>query len=71
MPISEVLALQEMKSRSQDSLLESHDGERMQEILNELTEHKEDSQQRSWALHEDEAAIRKLADDLLHLLVGT
>jgi len=35
-----------------------------------LTEHKEDSQQRTWAVHEDEGILHKLLKDLLSILVS-
>lgn len=62
--------LQESRSEDEDALLQSHDGQQLMGILNELTEHKEDSQQRTWAVHEDEGIIRKLLKNLLSILVS-
>ena len=51
-------------------MLQSHDGQQLIGILDELTEHKEDSQQRTWAVHEDEGIIHKLLKNLLGILVS-
>ena len=61
---------QESRSEDEDALLQSHDGQQLIRILDELTEHKEDSQQRTWAVHEDEGIICKLLKDLLSILVS-
>ena len=57
-------------SKDEDALLQSHDGQQLVRILDELTEHKEDSQQRTWAVHEDEGIIFKLLKELLSILVS-
>lgn len=46
----------------------NEDGLRLQDILNRLTEHKEDSQQRNWAVHEDFDVIKELLDSLIQTL---
>jgi len=61
---------QESRSEDEDALLQSHDGQQLIRILDELTEHKEDSQQRTWAVHEDEGIICKLLKELLSILVS-
>ena len=63
--------LQESRSEDEDALLQSHDGQQLTRILVELTEHKEDSQQRTWAVHEDEVILHKLLKELLSILVST
>ena len=57
------------KEEDTDALLGTHDGQQLIQILNKLTEHKDDSQQRSWAVHEDEGIILKLVKNLLSILV--
>lgn len=59
----------ESPSKDEDALLQSHDGQQLVRILDELTEHKEDSQQRTWAVHEDEGIIFKLLKELLSILL--
>lgn len=61
---------QESRSEDEEALLQSHDGQQLIGILDELTEHKEDSQQRTWAVHEDEGIIHKLLKNLLGILVS-
>lgn len=39
-------------------------------ILDDLSKRKDDSQQRSWALHEDYHVIQSLLTKLLKILVG-
>ena len=51
-------------------MLQTHDGQQLIGILDELTEHKEDSQQRTWAVHEDEGILHKLLKNLLSILVS-
>ena len=51
-------------------MLQTHDGQQLIAILDELTEHKEDSQQRTWAVHEDEGILHKLLKNLLSILVS-
>lgn len=59
----------ESRSEDEDALLQSHDGQQLIRILDELTGHKEDSQQRTWAVHEDKEIIHKLLKDLLTILL--
>ena len=61
---------QETSSEDEDALLQTHDGQQLIRILDELTEHKEDSQQRTWAVHEDEEIICKLLNELMNILVS-
>ena len=53
-----------------DEDVTSHDAQRLDVIFSELTACKDDSQQRSWALHEDEAIIQEYLQELLSILVG-
>ena len=46
-----------------------HDAVRLQVIFSELKACKDDSQQRGWALHEDEAVIIEYLEELLSILV--
>ena len=49
---------------------ESHsDLERLKELLFEITECKDDSQQRGWAIHDDEKAISDILEEILQILV--
>ena len=45
------------------------DLERLKEILFEITDCKDDSQQRGWAVHDDEKAISDLLEEMLQILV--
>lgn len=45
-----------------------HDEQRLEVIFNDLARHREDSQQRSWALHEDHALIACYLEELLKIL---
>lgn len=47
-----------------------HDATRLKYLFSELTTLKEDSQQRSWALHEDQKTIQGHLDELLSILVS-
>lgn len=49
---------------------QTHDASRLKIIFNELTSCKEDSQQRSWMLHEDEDVIKEYLLELISILVG-
>lgn len=49
-------------------LAETHDAYRLRIIFSELTSCKDDSQQRSWSLHEDEAIICDYLDELINIL---
>ena len=53
-----------------DEDISSHDAQRLSVIFSELTACKDDSQQRSWALHEDEAIIQEYLQELLSILVS-
>lgn len=48
---------------------QTHDASRLRLIFNELTSCKEDSQQRSWMLHEDEGTITEYIKELISILV--
>uniref|UniRef100_UPI00358EDB40 NCK-interacting protein with SH3 domain isoform X2 n=1 Tax=Myxine glutinosa TaxID=7769 RepID=UPI00358EDB40 len=48
--------------------LPSRDALRLDEIFMDLARHKDDAQQRSWALHEDEAVILGYLEELLSIL---
>ncbi|XP_027035913.1 NCK-interacting protein with SH3 domain-like, partial [Pocillopora damicornis] len=60
----------ESRTEDEEALLQSNDGQQLITILDELTEHKEDSQQRSWAVHDDEGILHKLLKNLHSILVG-
>ncbi|KAM9759191.1 NCK-interacting protein with SH3 domain [Menidia menidia] len=45
-----------------------HDEQRLEVIFSDLTRHRDDSQQRSWALHEDHALISCYLEELLKIL---
>lgn len=45
-----------------------HDEQRLEVIFSDLSRHRDDSQQRSWALHEDQALIACYLDELLKIL---
>ncbi|XP_041080845.1 NCK-interacting protein with SH3 domain-like isoform X2 [Polyodon spathula] len=45
-----------------------HDEQRLQVIFTDLARHKEDAQQRSWALYEDESVIACYLEELLQIL---
>lgn len=51
----------------QGSLAEE-DANRLYDVLNQLTEHKEDSQQRNWAIHEDFLVIKELLENLMSIM---
>lgn len=46
-----------------------HDQQRLEVIFADLARRKDDAQQRSWALYEDEDVIRCYLEELLHILV--
>lgn len=46
-----------------------HDQQRLEVIFADLARRKDDAQQRSWALYEDEGVIRCYLEELLHILV--
>jgi len=49
-------------------LLSSEDEIKLRAVLDELTQHKEDSQQRNWAVHEDFQTIKDLLNQLLTVM---
>jgi len=49
-------------------LLSSEDETKLRAVLDELTQHKEDSQQRNWAVHEDFQTIKDLLNQLLTVM---
>ncbi|XP_071083281.1 NCK-interacting protein with SH3 domain-like [Haliotis cracherodii] len=57
-------------SKEADQIQEvgSRDASRLEVIFSELTSCKDDSQQRSWALHEDESIIKEYLQELLSIL---
>lgn len=53
-----------------DNLLgETHDSQRLRNLFSELSDAKNDSQQRSWMLYEDEADITNYLTELIRILV--
>lgn len=46
-----------------------HDEQRLEVIFADLARHREDAQQRSWALYEDHALIACYLEELLQILV--
>lgn len=76
LPASVFPYLSTILSHSQTSLVvddvqidQTHDASRLKIIFNELTSCKEDSQQRSWMLHEDEIIIKEYITELISILV--
>lgn len=57
-----------MSARVLDS---THDARRLRLVLQELVSCKEDAQQRSWELYEDEAVISEYLHELISILVST
>lgn len=47
-----------------------HDEQRLEVIFADLARHKDDAQQRSWALYEDENVICCYLEELLRILVS-
>lgn len=53
-----------------DNLLgDTHDAQRLRNLFSELADAKNDSEQRSWMLHEDEADITNYVSSLIRILV--
>jgi len=48
----------------------SSDLDRLRDIFFDITECKNDSQQRGWAVHDDQQAIMDLLEELLQILVS-
>jgi hypothetical protein len=66
-----IIILQENSSNvSEEELLSTHDGKSLHALVQELVKCKEDSQQRSWALHEDEGVITKCLKDVISIVVS-
>ncbi len=55
--------------RDSDIVENSQDAMRLHVIFSEMAACKDDSQQRSWALHEDEAVITEYLQELISILV--
>ncbi|KAK9711317.1 SPIN90/Ldb17, leucine-rich domain [Popillia japonica] len=77
LPASVFPYLSTILSYSQESLKiddvqieQTHDASRLKIIFNELTSCKEDSQQRSWMLHEDESVIKEYLRELIQILTN-
>lgn len=76
LPASVFPYLSTILSHSQTSIVDdvqidqTHDASRLKIIFNELTSCKEDSQQRSWMLHEDEGVIKEYIIELISILVS-
>lgn len=76
LPASVFPYLSTILSHSQTSIVDdvqidqTHDASRLKIIFNELTSCKEDSQQRSWMLHEDEIVIKEYIIELISILVS-
>lgn len=67
-PVLDRVCLTLLESSSKENMEESSDYTKLQELFTELTAHKDDSQQRGWALHEDESIITGLLEELLSIL---
>lgn len=76
LPASVFPYLSTILSHSQTSLVDdvqidqTHDASRLKIIFNELTSCKEDAQQRSWMLHEDEDVIKEYIIEMISILVS-
>lgn len=69
--LSQIISLSETSLVSQDTVIdETHDATRLKHIFKELTNCKEDSQQRSWMLYEDEHVIIEYITELISILVS-
>lgn len=65
-----LMHLQGPLSAPQPLIEETHDARRLGVIFTELTSCKEDSQQRSWMLYEDETTIIEYIQELISILVS-
>uniref|UniRef100_A0A6Q2YAN9 SH3 domain-containing protein n=1 Tax=Esox lucius TaxID=8010 RepID=A0A6Q2YAN9_ESOLU len=63
-----LLSLVESKSSALPQGQVCHDEQRLEVILSDLARHVDDSQQRSWALHEDHSLIACYLEELLKIL---
>ena len=48
--------------------LAAEDAQRLFSVLDQLSEHKEDSQQRNWAVHEDFTEIKSLLEEVVKVI---
>lgn len=71
-PVMEQVLLSLVEGKDLSTALPSgqicHDQQRLEVIFADLAQRKDDAQQRSWALYEDEGVIRCYLDELLHIL---
>ncbi|XP_014440673.1 LOW QUALITY PROTEIN: NCK-interacting protein with SH3 domain [Tupaia chinensis] len=71
-PVMEQVLLSLVEGKDLSTALPSgqvcHDQQRLEVIFADLARHKDDAQQRSWALYEDEGVIRCYLEELLHIL---
>ncbi|XP_023375296.1 NCK-interacting protein with SH3 domain isoform X1 [Otolemur garnettii] len=71
-PIMEQVLLSLVEGKDLSTALPSgqvcHDQQRLEVIFTDLARRKDDAQQRSWALYEDEDVIRCYLEELLHIL---
>lgn len=69
--LSQILSMSETSLVINDTAIdETHDANRLKHIFKELTDCKEDSQQRSWMLYEDEHVITEYITELISILVS-
>ncbi|XP_064633439.1 NCK-interacting protein with SH3 domain-like [Lineus longissimus] len=66
--MDEILKKTTDNEKYSDNIENSHDAQRLSVILSQMAECKDDSQQRSWALHEDEAMIKGCLEELISIL---
>ncbi|XP_075403425.1 NCK-interacting protein with SH3 domain [Tenrec ecaudatus] len=71
-PVMEQVLLSLVEGKDLSAALPSgqvcHDQQRLEVIFADLARRKDDAQQRSWALYEDEGVIRCYLEELLHIL---
>lgn len=68
--LSQILSLSQSRITVEKNVIETtHDASRLRVIFGELTSCKEDSQQRSWMLYEDETIITDYISELISILV--
>nr|XP_020771759.1 NCK-interacting protein with SH3 domain isoform X2 [Odocoileus virginianus texanus] len=71
-PVMEQVLLSLVEGKDLSTALPSgqvcHDQQRLEVIFTDLARRKDDAQQRSWALYEDEGVIRCYLEELLHIL---
>lgn len=67
--LSKILSLSQTKLTAEENVIDStHDASRLRVIFKELTYCKEDSQQRSWMLYEDETVITEYISEMISIL---